>query len=191
MTDEKTPLDDDGTRAPAAERDAMDDNQDLENDFAVQAEELMRRLTRVDELESELSEARGKVARLLADFENYRRRTAQDVLEGRAKGAAEAVEAVLPVFDDITRALDAGAKDPTTLLPGFRSVRENFAKALAAFGLEATPGEGAPFDPNMHEALSTVPGAEDGVIVQVYQAGYLLNGKLVRPARVVVSRRES
>ncbi|HEX2864719.1 MAG TPA: nucleotide exchange factor GrpE [Deinococcales bacterium] len=164
---------------------------DFEGDFAAQAEELMRRLARVDELENELLEARGKLSRLLADFENYRRRTAQDVLAEHAKGAAEAVQAVLPVLDDISRALDAGVKDPATLIPGFKAVRENFSKALGRFGLETTPGEGAPFDPNLHEALSTVPAAEDGVVAQVYQPGYLLNGKLVRPGRVVVTRKES
>jgi molecular chaperone GrpE len=168
--------------------DAEDDDGADFPDFAAQAQELMQRLERVDELERELNDSRNKLGRLLADFENYRRRTSEDVLEAKGRGEVAAIESVLPVLDDLNRAIDAANADPSALLPGIRSTRDNFLKTLAAFGVEMVPGKGEPFDPHVHEALSAVPGEQDGIIAEVYQPGFTLRGKLVRPARVVVTR---
>lgn len=183
-------------RDPYPEDDLVDDEDDdldLGNgpmaDIAAQAQQLMERLEKSEELERQLAKARSDHARLYADFENYRRRTSQDVLEAAGRGEAGAIEAMLPILDDLTRAVDAGSADPASLLPGLRSVRENFLKTLARLGLEPVPGHGASFDPNLHEALSHVPGDDDGRIVEVFQPGFTLRGKLVRPARVVVARK--
>jgi molecular chaperone GrpE len=74
------------------------------------------------------------------------------------------------------------------LIPGFSSVRENFLKTLSSFGVEPVPGKGELFDPNVHEAIGTGPGDQDDMILEVYQAGFTIRGKLVRPARVLVSK---
>jgi molecular chaperone GrpE len=153
-----------------------------------QLEQMMQRLGRVDDLEREVGEWKTRFVRLQEDFENHRRRTAEDIKAAKTEGAASAIEALLGTYDDIARATDAGVKDPTTLIPGLNSVRENFLKNLEKYGAVMVAGKDAIFDPNVHEALQVVPGALDDVILEVFQAGFTLNGKLIRPARVIVSK---
>jgi len=111
-----------------------------------------------------------------------------------ARGKGELARDVVPVLDDLERALEAAGLDPEGDSPDglahgvllvFRSLRE----ALARIGIEAVDPQGEKFDPQFHEALSTQPtdGVEPGVIVEVVQKGYRLDEQLIRPARVVVS----
>ncbi len=151
-------------------------------------DEMMKRMQRVDELEREVSEWKTRYVRLQDDFENYRRRTSEDAKEAKTTGAAEAIETLLGTYDDISRATDAGVKDPATLIPGLQNVRENFLKNLEKYGAVMVAGKDAVFDPNVHEALQVIPGAQDDIVLEVFQAGFTLNGKLIRPARVIVSK---
>jgi molecular chaperone GrpE len=151
-------------------------------------DEMMKRMQRADELERELSEWKTRYVRLQDDFENYRRRTAEDAKEAKTVGAAEAIETLLGTYDDISRATDAGVKDPATLIPGLQNVRENFLKNLEKYGAVMVAGKDSVFDPNVHEALQVIPGAQDDIVLEVFQAGFTLNGKLIRPARVIVSK---
>lgn len=153
-----------------------------------QVEEMMGKLGRVDAAEAELSELKGKYARLLADFENYRRRTTQDVLDAESAGISKAAEQLMPVYDDLGRAAEMGSGDPTKILPGVQAVQATVLRVFEKLGLQPTGDVGEAFDPAWHEALQVVPGAQDDVIVQVYQVGFRMGDKLVRPARVVVSR---
>ncbi|MFN3266897.1 MAG: nucleotide exchange factor GrpE [Deinococcales bacterium] len=153
-----------------------------------QIEEMMKRLERVDELEREVGEWKTRFVRMQDDFENHRRRTAEEIKAAKTEGAAQAIEALLGTYDDIARATDAGVKDPSTLIPGLNAVRENFLKNLEKYGAVMVPGKDSIFDPNVHEALQVVPGATDDLILEVLQAGFTLNGKLIRPARVIVSK---
>ncbi len=171
---------------------------DLENgmpgidpDMMAQLEEFQKKLQRAEDLEREVAEWKTRYVRLQQDFENYRRRTGEDVSEAKSKGSADAVESLLPIFDDLSRAIDAGVKDPATLLPGLSSVRENFLKTVAGFGVETVPGKGETFDPMVHEALGVQPGNEDDKILEVFQTGFVLKGKLIRPARVIVSKKSN
>jgi molecular chaperone GrpE len=161
---------------------------DMNPEMFAQLEELQKKLGRADDLEREVAEWKTKYSRLYADFENYRRRMGDEVSEAKTAGESKAVEAMLPMLDDVSRALDAGVSDPSTLIPGFSSVRENFLKTLSSFGVESVPGKGELFDPNVHEAIGTGPGNQDDMILEVYQAGFTIRGKLVRPARVLVSK---
>ena len=170
---------------------ANDDNTDFPDmnpEMFAQLEELQKKLGKVDDLEREVAEWKTKFSRLYADFENYRRRMTDEVIDAKTAGESKAVEAMLPMLDDVSRALDAGVSDPSTLIPGFSSVRENFLKTLSSFGVESVPGKGELFDPNVHEAIGTGPGDQDDTILEVYQAGFTIRGKLVRPARVLVSK---
>ncbi len=151
-------------------------------------DEMMKRMQRADELERELSEWKTRYVRLQDDFENYRRRTSEDAKEAKTTGAAEAIETLLGTYDDISRATDAGVKDPATLIPGLQNVRENFLKNLEKYGAVMVAGKDSTFDPNVHEALQVIPGAQDDIVLEVFQAGFTLNGKLIRPARVIVSK---
>jgi len=132
--------------------------------------------------------------RTKADFENFRKRMAADVEAAAARGRAELIRDVVPVLDDLERAIQAAGLDPEGdsedglshgVLLVFRSLRES----LSRHGVEAVDPKGERFDPNAHEALSTQPadGVESGVVVETMQKGYRLGEQLIRPARVVVS----
>jgi molecular chaperone GrpE len=155
-----------------------------------QVQALMGKLQRADELEAELSEVKLKYARLLQDFEQYRRRMSDEQQEAKTKGESNAIEAVLPIYDDLSRALDFGVANPEKLIPGLQSVRENFLKTITGYGAEVVAGKGELFDPNVHEAIGVVAGDdEEERVDEVYQMGFMLRGRLVRPARVVVARK--
>jgi len=132
--------------------------------------------------------------RTKADFENYRKRMAADVLAATGRGKAEALRDVLPVLDDLERAIQAAGLDPEGDSPDglahgvllvFRSLRD----ALSKNGIEALDPTGERFDPQLHEALSAQPadGVESGHVVETMQKGYRLGELLLRPARVVVA----
>ncbi|MFC5850091.1 nucleotide exchange factor GrpE [Deinococcus petrolearius] len=159
-----------------------------ENMFA-QVQEMMGKLERVDELEKENADLRGRLGRLAADFESYRTRMGQDVAAAQGQGVAKAAEQLMPVYDDLERAVTMGSGDPAKLIPGVQAVQTRVLNTFSALGLEATGKEGEAFDPQWHEALQVVDGDADDVIVQVYQVGFRMGERLVRPARVVVSRK--
>jgi molecular chaperone GrpE len=132
--------------------------------------------------------------RTKADFENFRKRMSADVLASSGRGKAEVLRDVLPVLDDLERALEAAGLDPEGDSPDglahgvilvFRSLRESLAK----HGIEAVDPAGEKFDPQAHEALSmqAADGVESGTVVQTMQKGYRLGEQLLRPARVVVA----
>ncbi|WP_180970082.1 nucleotide exchange factor GrpE [Deinococcus planocerae] len=180
---------------PETETDNMDEDAELgafpdmdENMFG-QVQEMMARLERVGELEQENADLRGRLGRLAADFESYRRRTQGDVDAAQSQGVAKAAGALMPVYDDLDRAVSMGGSDASKLIPGVQAVQATVLRVFGTLGLEATGREGEPFDPQWHEALQVVPGDEDDVIVQVYQLGFRMGDRLVRPARVVVSRK--
>jgi molecular chaperone GrpE len=132
--------------------------------------------------------------RTQADFENFRKRMAAEVQAAGVRGRSQLAQEVVPALDDLERAIEAAGLDPEGdsedglahgVLLVFRSLREG----LKRNGIEAVDPKGEKFDPNRHEALSTVPveGADPGTVVEVLQKGYRLNEQLIRPARVVVS----
>jgi molecular chaperone GrpE len=132
--------------------------------------------------------------RTQADFENFRKRMAAEVQAAGVRGKGQLAMEVVPALDDLERAIQAAGLDPEGdsedglahgVLLVFRSLREG----LKRNGIEAVDPKGEKFDPNRHEALSTVPmeGTESGTVVEVLQKGYRLDEHLIRPARVVVS----
>jgi len=132
--------------------------------------------------------------RTKADFENFRRRMTAEVQAAGTRGKAEVLRGVLPVLDDLERALQAAGLDPEGdsedglahgVLLVFRGLRETLVKN----GIEAVDPSGEKFDPQVHEALSTLKadGVESGVVVETMQKGYRLGEQLIRPARVVVA----
>jgi molecular chaperone GrpE len=167
---------------------SSEDMPELNEDAFKGLEEMMKKLGRADDLEREVAEWKTRAFRLQTDFDSYRNRMAGELSDAKTTGSAAAIEALLGTFDDVSRAIDAGVKDTASLIPGLHSVRDNFLKNLAAFGAEPVPGKGAQFDPAVHEALQVIPGATDDTILEVFQTGFTLNGKLVRPARVIVSK---
>jgi molecular chaperone GrpE len=132
--------------------------------------------------------------RTKADFENFRKRMSTDVMAATGRGKAEVLRDVVPVLDDLERALQAAGLDPEGdsedgLAHGVLLVFRGLRETLVRNGIEALDPSGEKFDPTLHEALSTqaVDGAEPGTVVEVLQKGYRLGEQLIRPARVVVA----
>lgn len=143
---------------------------------------------------SEEEKLRDRLLRLQADFDNYRKRVARDHRDMVKAANNDLVESLLPVLDHVGHALDAmqkaaGDDEDNPYVAGFMLVRAELLKALAKYGLEPVDSFGKPFDINVHEALSTAPSADvapDTVIFEV-RKGYLINGKVLRAAQVIVS----
>jgi molecular chaperone GrpE len=132
--------------------------------------------------------------RTKADFENFRKRVTADVQAAQGRGKSQLIAEVVPVLDDLERAIEAAGLDPEgdsedALAHGVLLVFRGLRETLARNGVEAVDPKGEKFDPQWHEALSTqaVEGAEPGVVVETMQKGYRVDEQLVRPARVVVS----
>jgi molecular chaperone GrpE len=131
--------------------------------------------------------------RVQADFENYRKRSAREQERLIAHAHERLVRELLPVLDDLERALEAAERhEEATLVEGVTLVQKALRQALAKEGLAEIPTDGA-FDPHIHEALLTQPSddAEPGSVLDVVQRGYRLGDKVVRPARVIVASEQS
>jgi molecular chaperone GrpE len=140
-----------------------------------------------------LEAQRERYIRLAAEFDNYRKRTAKEAQQARARGQGELIKTLLDSLDDLTRFahVDPATTDCSTLVTGVEMVEKNIMKAFTAAGVEVIDPVELPFDPNLHEAVSTQAAAtpdEDHMVAQVYQRGYMLNGQLLRPARVLVKQ---
>ena len=127
--------------------------------------------------------------RLAADFDNYRKRTAREHAELTQRANERLLNELLPVLDDLERALEAAAEhEEAKLEEGVRLVHRSLLGLVERHGLTEIDTEGA-FDPHVHEALLAQPGegAEEGSVLQVLQKGYRLGDKVIRPARVIVA----
>lgn len=126
--------------------------------------------------------------RLLADFDNYRRRVAREHEAARREGRRAALLPLLPVLDTLERALAAGSTDPD-FYEGVAATRRLFISALREAGVEPVESVGRPFDPNLHEAVATVPsdGVAPGTVAREVRRGWRLGDELLRPAQVVVA----
>lgn len=146
---------------------------------------------RVEELEQELGEAKDQALRAAAEAQNVRRRAEQDVEKARKFALEKFVKELLPVVDSLEKALDAMGEDASEVhREGVSMTLKLQLDTLAKFGVEAVEPQGEPFDPQYHEAMAMVPNPEldPNTVMDVMQKGYLLNGRLVRPAMVVVSQ---
>ena len=127
--------------------------------------------------------------RTQADFENYRKRAVKEMAAAGARAKVGLVRDLLPVVDNLERALESAEDSDTGLAKGVRLVLSELQGVLAREGVEALEPAGESFDPTVHEALSTraEDGAEPGVVLDVVEKGYRMSDTVIRPARVVVS----
>jgi molecular chaperone GrpE len=142
---------------------------------------------------AQLAEQKDKLLRLAAEYDNFRKRSVRERQEAEAKGMAVLVRGILDALDDLGRFahVDPSKTDPLTLQQGVEMVEKKLLKSLAGHGLEILNPVGREFDPAVDEAVSTAPAEspeEDHTVAQVFQVGYLFNGQLLRPARVVVKQ---
>jgi molecular chaperone GrpE len=144
---------------------------------------------RVEELERERDEYLDNLKRVAADFENYRKRAARDQASLVTRAHERLVKELLPVLDDLERALQAAEEhEEAKLEEGVDLVARSLREALAREGLVEIETDGR-FDPHVHEALLSQPSEEEeGAVIEVLQKGYRLGDRVLRPARVVVSQ---
>ena len=144
-------------------------------------------------LEQRMAEQQDKYLRLAAEYDNYRKRTARERSEQTSRAQAELVRLLLDPLDDLSRFahVDPATADAATVVQGVDMVERKFLKTLGAAGLEIVDPVNQTFDPQVHEAVATEPALspeDDHVVARVFQVGYLFNGQLLRPARVVVKQ---
>lgn len=143
----------------------------------------------LDELVGERDALADSVLRLRAEFENFRRRAARELIEARDRAQGELLSDLLPVLDNLERALDAVEHhDESKVLGGVRMTRDMFVDLLRRSGVEEIETVGAPFDPRVHDAmLVQASDQEEGVVAAVLERGYRQGDRVLRPARVAVS----
>jgi molecular chaperone GrpE len=152
---------------------------DLEEELAALAEEL-------EATRRERDEYLDALQRLKAEFENSRKRQERERARILETASERLVVELLPVLDNLDRALEAEGD----IREGVRATRDQLADVLGREGLLPVASDGQPFDPNVHEAVMGQPSEEheEGTILQTFERGYLLNGKPIRPAKVVVAK---
>jgi molecular chaperone GrpE len=130
-----------------------------------------------------------QLAYLAAEFENFRKRVAREREAQAAFGNEQLLRAVLPFLDNLERAMGQEGASAVALLSGVRMTHDQFLLELRKFGLEQLSAQGGTFDPSLHEAIASVPasGKPGGTILAEARKGYLLNGRLLRPAQVTVA----
>ena len=141
------------------------------------------------ELQKQRDDYYDRLLRKQAEFDNYRKRTERERIQLSEAAAVDLLGELLPVLDDLERALEAAAEhEEAKLEEGVRLVHRSLLGLVERHGLSEIEAEGA-FDPHVHEALLAQPveGAEPGSVVEVLQKGYRLGDRVLRPARVVIS----
>lgn len=146
---------------------------------------------KVIQLESELQEANDRTLRVQAELENYRKRAQREMADERKYAVIPLVRDLLPVVDNLERAIEAAQQSPNSagLLDGVKMVAGQLTAALAQHQCVRVEGEGAQFDPNIHQAIGQEPSDKypAGIVSRAFQAGYKLNDRVIRPAQVFVS----
>jgi molecular chaperone GrpE len=164
--------------APAEESSDEDDAASEYNDTAA----------KFDEMESALQDANDKYLRLFAEYDNYRKRTAKEKTETYNNAASKCIENILPVVDSFERSLESECADEN-FKNGMKMIFNQLMDILSKMNVTEVEALGSEFNPNIHNAISQQDGTDyaSGYVCMVYQKGYRLGDKLIRPAMVAVA----
>ena len=197
MTKKDMNIEDEETlnEAPVEETDNQaEESENPENaENSENAEESSEEQDPLEKALAENAELKDKWLRSVAEFENYRKRTLKERAELILNGGEKFITAILPVLDDMERAIENGAKtdDPAVLREGMELIYQKFMKTLEAQGVNKIETTDADFDTDVHEAVALVPGMGDdkkGKVIDCLQQGYKLNDKVIRHAKVAVGQ---
>ena len=152
------------------------------------AEETAEEISEEDKLKAELAESKDKYLRLMAEYDNFRKRSAKERLDISASVKADTLSDILPVLDNFERALGTETQDEA-YKQGIEMIFKQFSDALTKLGIEAIDPVGEVFDPNIANAVNQIEDPELGenVVAQVFQKGYRIGDKVIRYAMVVVA----
>ena len=171
-----------------------------ETDKEAEAEEMKREVSEDPEEKDPLEKAQEEITELktqllykAAEFDNYRKRTLKERAELILNGGEKVITAILPILDDMERAIENGEKtdDPEVLREGMTLIYQKFIKTLEGQGVNKIETDDADFDTDVHEAVAMVPGMGDdkkGKVIDCLQKGYKLNDKVIRHAKVAVGQ---
>lgn len=175
------------------EAEATEETADAETSDNAEAEEKVEEKDPLEEAQAQIADLKDKYLRQVAEFDNYRKRTMKERAELILNGGEKTISALLPVIDDMERAIANGAKtdDPQVLREGMELIYQKLMKALEAQGVSKIETQDADFDTNLHEAIALVPGMGDdkkGKVIDCMATGYKLNDKVIRYAKVAVGQ---
>ncbi len=185
-----------GAEAEAAEKETVSPEEAAEAEAkgdaeqADPAEAINNMAAQLLEKDKQLEEAQNRLLRLQADFDNFRRRNAEERRELSLFVTADVVEKFLHILDNFERAQETGkqATDPQSILDGMASIQKQFLKTLEDLDVKEIPAEGQPFDPNVHEAVmrGQNPDLPEDTIDMVFQKGYQVQDRVIRHSKVRV-----
>lgn len=141
--------------------------------------------------QNEAEQWKDKYIRLVAEFDNYKKRTLKEKSELILNGSEKTVAAILPILDDFERATADKTEDPQAIKEGYELIYKKFLKALETLGVHKIETDDADFNVDYHEAIAMVPGMGDdkkGKVIDCVQTGYTLNDKVIRHAKVAVGQ---
>ena len=181
---------------PVAETDKESENsENPENSDNTNSEtpEETEELDPLEQAQKEIDELKTQLLYKVAEFDNYRKRTLKERAELILNGGEKVITAILPIIDDMERAIENGVKtdDTEVLREGMVLIHQKFIKTLESQGVSAIETEDADFDTDVHEAVAMVPGMGDdkkGKVIDCLQKGYKLNDKVIRHAKVAVGQ---
>ena len=176
----------------------LNNEETTQNDAETQAEESNGEETPAEEeldplaaAQNDAEQWKDKYIRLVAEFENYKKRTLKEKSELILNGSEKTVAAILPILDDFERATADKTEDPQAIKEGYELIYKKFLKALETLGVNKIKTDNADFNVDYHEAIAMVPGMGDdkkGKVIDCVQTGYTLNDKVIRHAKVAVGQ---
>lgn len=197
MEEDKMNMEEEGKSMESEQRNIEDaDNETVEQQEEVSQQETTETSDDRDPLDvalDQIADLKDKYLRQVAEFDNYRKRTLKERAELILNGGEKTITALLPVIDDMERALQNGEKtdDPQVLREGMELIYHKMLKVLEGLGVEKIDTEDADFDTDVHEAVAMVPGMGDdkkGKVIDCLTTGYKLNNKVIRHAKVAVGQ---
>lgn len=178
----------------AQKNEAQEDVKQQDNEQQHSQEESSEQEEKVDptaKAQQEAEQWKDKYIRLVAEFDNYKKRTLKEKSELIINGSEKTINAVLPILDDFERALSDNTEDPNSIKEGFNLIYKKFIETLKKIGVQKIDTDNADFNVDYHEAIAMVPGMGDekkGKIIDCVQTGYTLNDKVIRHAKVAVGQ---
>lgn len=176
----------------------LNNEETTQNDAEAQAEDANGEKTPAEEeldplvaAQNEAEQWKDKYIRLVAEFDNYKKRTLKEKSELILNGSEKTVAAILPILDDFERATADKTEDPQAIKGGYELIYKKFLKALETLGVNKIETDNADFNVDYHEAIAMVPGMGDdkkGKVIDCVQTGYTLNDKVIRHAKVAVGQ---
>ena len=176
----------------------LNNEETTQNDAETQAEDANGEKTPAEEeldpltaAQNDAEQWKDKYIRLVAEFENYKKRTLKEKSELILNGSEKTVAAILPILDDFERATADKTEDPQAIKEGYELIYKKFLKALETLGVHKIKTDNADFNVDYHEAIAMVPGMGDdkkGKVIDCVQTGYTLNDKVIRHAKVAVGQ---